>query len=61
MPETRSFYFPVVIDDSPTPLRHEPRRFDGIDLERVPGGGASDELCARLLKLQRDFYPPTTP
>jgi hypothetical protein len=59
MPETRPFYFPVVIDDSSTPLRHEPRVFDKIDLEQAPGGLVSDELCQRLVEIQRDLFPPT--
>lgn len=57
MSETRPFYFPVLIDDTPSPLRHEPRQFAKIDFERAVGGEVSTAFCKRLSDLQASHAP----
>lgn len=51
--DTRPFYFPVVIDDAPAPLHHEPREFAAIDFERAPCGAISETFARRLAALQQ--------
>ena len=60
MPQTWSFYFPVVIDDAPLPPRHEPTIFRSKDAEPALGGEISDALAAKLAELQRRLLGGTT-
>jgi hypothetical protein len=54
----RPFYFPVVIDDSPIPPRHEPPAFAKIDCERAVNGEISDALVERLAHYQHRLLAP---
>ncbi len=54
--DTRAYYFPVVVDDAPAPLRHEPLEFNKIDFERAPGGQVSDAFAHRLAALQKTLF-----
>jgi len=53
MAESRPFYFPVLIDDSPLPARHEPKAFANHDIEHLENGRLSDGFVQRLVELQR--------
>ena len=53
MTHARPFYFPVTIDDTPLPPRHEPRVFAAIDAERALAGEVGDAFVARLAALQQ--------
>jgi len=48
--EDREFYFPVIIDDSPIALAHEPRAVRQFQATCLPGGivvnGFGEHLCA---------------
>ena len=58
MTHSRPFYFPVAIDDTPLPPRHEPRAFAAIDAERAPGGELGAGFVARLADLQQRLLNP---
>jgi hypothetical protein len=60
MTHARPFYFPVTIDDTPLPVRHEPRAFAAIDAERAPDGEVSDAFVARLAGLQKRLLNPSS-
>ena len=58
MAENRPFYFPVTIDDTPLPPRHEPRAFAAIDAEAAPGGDISEVFATHLATLQQRLLTP---
>lgn len=58
MTHSRPFYFPVAIDDTPLPPRHEPRAFANIDAEQAAGGEISAAFAARLAALQQRLLNP---
>lgn len=59
--ESRPFYFPVVIDDTPKGAHNEPRTFAKIDAERARDGEVSEAFVTRLAELQRRLLPAATP
>ncbi len=58
MSESRPFYFPVAIDDTPLPPRNEPRAFASINADRAPGGECSDSFVTRIAELQQRLLNP---
>lgn len=54
----RPFYFPVIIDDTQHPLKHEPLAFAKIDAERAPSGEISDDLARKLAEYQQRLRTP---
>jgi hypothetical protein len=54
----RPFFFPVIIDDTPHPIQHEPKAFCTKDAERAPAGQISEALAVKLAELQRRLRTP---
>ena len=52
--EDQEFYFPVIIDDSPLTLAHEPRAVREYQATCLPGGIVTDEFAERLHALQQN-------
>lgn len=50
--EGEEFYIPVVIDDSPIPLRREPRTFRNVQVTVLPGGEVTPEFGEHMRLLQ---------
>ena len=51
--EGEEFYIPVVIDDSPIPLRREPRTFRNVQVTVLPGGEVTPEFGEHMRLLQK--------
>lgn len=54
----RPFYFPIIIDDTPHPIQHEPKAFSTKDAEQAPGGRISETLAVKLAELQQRLRTP---